>query len=84
MNQRAKDSERIQEAYLDVAKALSVVGNLLRTTEAGKYHWSAEHKTAVSGLNVIVKQLRRAVPDYGQRKYYQERALSRTNAIDSD
>ena len=63
---RAMDARQIKEAYQSVETALSRVGKLLRTTEAGKYMWSSEHKSAVTGLKVIVTKLRRTVPDYGR------------------
>jgi len=65
-DQRAADARQIEEAYESVERALSQVGKLLRTTEAGRFMWSSEHKSAVTGLKVIVEKLRRDVPNYGQ------------------
>lgn len=66
MEQRAADARQIEEAYESVERALSRVGKLLRTTDAGRFMWSREHKTAVAGLKIIVNRLRRDVPNYGQ------------------
>ena len=65
-DQRADDVEKIEQAYLKVETALKEVGYLLRTTEAGKYMWSSDHKAALTGLRVLVAQLRRDVPAYGR------------------
>jgi len=67
-DQRAIDAEQIKQAYRDAEAALSHVSRLLRSTEAGRYMWSAEHKTAISGLKVVVGMLRKDVPDYGRRE----------------
>ena len=63
-SQRAIDANEICAAYEAVEHELRRVGKLLRTTEAGKYLWSRDHKAAVTGLRVIVEQLRRDVPSY--------------------
>ena len=63
-SQRAQDAIQIDEAYKQVEKSLAKVGRLLRTTEAGKFIWADNHKTAVSGLKAMIKQLRKTVPDY--------------------
>ena len=63
---RQLESSKIINAYGDVEMALQSVGRLLRTTEAGKFMWSAEHKTAIAGLKVIVRQLRSDVPRYDE------------------
>ena len=54
----------IRAAYDRADEALRHVGKLLRTTHAGEYLWSAEHKTAISGLRVMVQKLRQNVPHY--------------------
>jgi len=61
---RARDARQIKDAYQSVEAALSRVGRLLRTTEAGKFMWSSDHKSAVTGLKVVVAKLRWDVPDY--------------------
>lgn len=61
---RPEDSRKIQAAYADVERALRRVGKLLRTTYAGKFMWSSDHKAAVSGLRVVVEKLRYSVPRY--------------------
>ena len=61
---RADDAQKICDAYLDVLVALQEVGRLLRTTYAGKFMWSAEHKSAITGLKVLVEKLRQDVPTY--------------------
>ena len=64
MTERQQTAQEIRAAYLDAEKALRHVGRLLRTTEAGRYLWSAKHKTAVSGLCAMVYTLAYDVPDY--------------------
>ena len=63
-SQRAIDAAEICAAYESVEEGLRRVGKLLRTTEVGRYLWARDHKAAVTGLRVIVKQLRRDVPSY--------------------
>lgn len=62
--QRVVDVIKIKRAYDEVGESLRIVGKLLRTTEAGKYMWSSDHKSAVTGLRIIVETLRREVPSY--------------------
>ena len=64
MSERQQAAREIRVAYKDAEKTLRRVGRLLRTTEAGRYMWSAEHKTAVSGLCVMLDKLAYDVPDY--------------------
>ena len=54
----------IRAAYQRADEALGQVGKLLRTTHAGEFLWSADHKTAISGLRAIVRKLREDVPFY--------------------
>ena len=61
---RAEDSRKIRLAYLEVEFALLKVGKLLRTTEAGRYAWAANHRSAVTGLKVVAEKLREDVPRY--------------------
>lgn len=63
-DQRAQDSDAIKAAYENADDALRRVGKLLRTTYAGQFMWATEHKTAISGLRVVVQRLRRDVPQY--------------------
>lgn len=58
------DADMICEAYDRAEVALRHVGKLLRTTRAGEFLWSADHKTAISGLCVVVQKLRQDVPYY--------------------
>jgi hypothetical protein len=64
MSERHKTAGEIRAAYKDAEKALRRVGRLLRTTEAGSYLWATEHKTAVSGLCVVLTKLEQDVPYY--------------------
>ena len=64
MTERQRTATEIRAAYLEAEKALRRVGRLLRTTEAGRYMWSAKHKTAVSGLCAMIDTLAYDVPDY--------------------
>ena len=66
MSKRQETASEIRAAYKYAEKALRRVGRLLRTTEAGRYMWSSEHKTAVSGLCVMLDKLAYDVPDYAQ------------------
>lgn len=61
---REFETDLIRNAYRVVEESLRTVGKLLRSTEAGQFLWSAEHKTAISGLRVLVKRLRQDVPHY--------------------
>jgi hypothetical protein len=63
---RHHDIIRIESAYKEVIRALSHAGLLLRTTEAGKFMWSSEHKTIITGLKGIVEKLYCDLPDYEQ------------------
>ena len=63
---REASAKQIHDAYLSAEKELRKVGRLLRTTEAGKYVWATEHKTAVSGLAICINKLAYDVPDYNQ------------------
>jgi len=58
------ETDTIRAAYDRADAALRQVGKLLRTTHAGEYLWSADHKTAISGLRVVVQKLRQDVPYY--------------------
>jgi len=62
--QRKADAVKIRESYLLAEDALRECGRLLRTTEAGRYMWSADHKSAMTGLRVMVEALRYRIPDY--------------------
>jgi hypothetical protein len=64
---RAESADEIRQAYRDARAALQQVGKLLRTTEAGRYMWSARHKTIVSGLVANMGVLERDVPCYQER-----------------
>lgn len=57
-------ADLIREAYYEAERALGRVGKLLRTTQAGHRLWSSQHKTAVSGLRVVIDTLARDVPYY--------------------
>ena len=61
---RRADVIAICNAYTEVEKALRRVGKLLRTTEAGKYMWAADHRSAVTGVRVVIEKLRKDVPRY--------------------
>ena len=61
---RKSDSQLIANSYRNVDVALVNVGYLLRTTESGKFMWSAKHKTAISGLRAVIQMLGRDVPMY--------------------
>jgi hypothetical protein len=63
-NPRRRETDAIRAAYDHADAALHQVGKLLRTTRAGEFLWSAEHKTAISGLRVMVQKLRQDVPYY--------------------
>ncbi len=63
-DQRAVDADTIMASYNKVEESLRVVGKLLRTTEAGKYMWANDHKSAVTGLRIVVEKLRHDVPRY--------------------
>jgi hypothetical protein len=63
---RKREAQEICNAYEVVARELAHVGKLLRTTEAGKYLWSTEHKSAVTGLRTLVEMLRLDVPLYDE------------------
>lgn len=67
MDRRQTDVEAIEKAYSEVEAALSKVGKLLRTTEAGKFMWANDHKSAVTGLRIVVEKLRADVPSYGRK-----------------
>ena len=62
--ERKRSAREIIEAYIEAEKYLRRVGKLLRTSRAGKYMWSAEHKTAVSGMVATIEILISAVPRY--------------------
>lgn len=65
---RMFDAERIKQAYENVDIGLGEVGRLLRTTQAGQYMWSAEHKTIVMGMRAMIRKLQHSVPSYdGER-----------------
>lgn len=64
MDKRTEDVRQIRLAYLDVEIALRKVGKLLRTTDAGKYMWASDHRSAVTGLRVVTEKLREDVPRY--------------------
>lgn len=64
MDKRTEDVRQIRLAYLDVEIALRKVGTLLRTTDAGKYMWASDHRSAVTGLRVVTEKLREDVPRY--------------------
>jgi hypothetical protein len=57
-----KSSMKIKAAYEDVEKALKEVGTLLRTETLAM--WSTDHKSAVTGLRIVIKKLRESVPNY--------------------
>lgn len=61
---RALDAEQIKAAYDEADRALQMVGKIIRTSKAGKYIWASDHKTAISGLRVVVRKLRNDVPRY--------------------
>jgi hypothetical protein len=61
---RKQSSKEIRIAYSRAEKDLAYIGKLLRTTEAGKYMWSARHKSAVTGLKQIIDLLKYDVPTY--------------------
>lgn len=61
---RANDTAEIRMAYENVEESLRNVGKLLRTTYAGKFMWSHDHRNAVTGLRAIIKKLRDDVPLY--------------------
>jgi len=63
-NPRGAEADMIRAAYDRADDALRHVGKLLRTTHAGEFMWSADHKTAISGLRVVVQKLRQDVPYY--------------------
>lgn len=63
-NPRAEEAHRIRSAYDDVEASLRRLGKLLRTTHAGEFLWSASHKTAISGLCVVIRALHGDVPYY--------------------
>jgi hypothetical protein len=67
MDKRQADVQAIEKAYSEVEAALSNVGKLLRTTEAGKFMWASDHKSAVTGLRIVVEKLRGNVPSYGRK-----------------
>ena len=67
MDKRQADVEAIEKAYSEVEIALSNVGKLLRTPEAGKFMWASDHKSAVTGLRIVVEKLRADVPSYGRK-----------------
>jgi len=58
----------IRGAYSESIKMLKYAGRLLRTTEAGRRMWSARHKTAISGLCVLIKDLMDSVPTYKEEE----------------
>lgn len=64
MDKRGLDTIKIKEAYKNIEKSLREVGRLLRVTEAGKFMWSSDHKSAVTGLRIVIEKLRYDVPDY--------------------
>lgn len=66
VSQREIDAKQIKDAYSEVEDALRTVGRLLRTTEAGRFMWATDHRTAVTGLRIVVEKLKYDVPDYGQ------------------
>lgn len=63
-NPRGAEADMIRAAYDRADDALRQVGKLLRTTHAGEFMWSSDHKTALSGLRVVVQKLRENVPYY--------------------
>ena len=62
--QRAKDMVKINVAYSEVEDALRHAGKLLRTTHAGEYLWSGDHKAAITGLRIVMEKLRQNLPHY--------------------
>ena len=68
MTERQRTASEIRAAYKDAERALRRVGRLLRTTEAGRYMWSQHHKTAVSGICVVLDKLAYDVPNYADDK----------------
>ena len=64
IDNRREDVAEIRQAYKQAVDSVSEIGRLLRTTDSGKYMWSADHKTAISGIKVILKKLRADVPQY--------------------
>lgn len=67
-DERAFEAREIEDAYKEVENALSSVGRLLRTRVVGSYLWAGEHKSAVTGLRILVEKLRADVPNYGQHE----------------
>jgi hypothetical protein len=61
---RCAEAKRIKLAYELAEMALRDVGCLLRTTEAGHYCWASSHKSAITGLRVVLEKLRDDVPTY--------------------
>jgi hypothetical protein len=61
---RQESSAKIIQAYKNADLALAEIGRLLRTTESGKFMWSSEHKTFVSGMRVAVQAMMKEVPRY--------------------
>lgn len=61
---RRVDVQAIKAAYEEAEQSLRVVGKLLRTTYAGQFMWAADHKSAVTGLRIVLEKLRYDVPTY--------------------
>lgn len=66
LSQRAIDALEIMEAYKTVEESLRAAGKLLRTTYAGEFMWSSAHKTAITGLRIVMEKLRHDVPTYSE------------------
>ena len=64
LDNRKEDVVKIRCAYKHAVDSVSEIGRLLRTTDAGKSMWSADHKTAISGIKIILDKLRDNVPRY--------------------
>jgi len=64
VSERRETANQIRRAYWDAEIAVRKIGNLLRTTEAGTYMWSARHKTAISGMAAILRLISLDVPHY--------------------
>lgn len=64
MDIRAQESLAIKKKYEDAIEALRQVGYLLRKTEAGRFIWAGNHKTAIAGLKATLRILKNDVPTY--------------------
>jgi hypothetical protein len=70
IDNRIEGAIQITSAYEHAIKSVAEIGRLLRTTEAGKFMWGNDHKTAISGIKIILTKLKEDVPSYYTNKKY--------------